>query len=313
MNSKTLSSQTLRGFAQERLLREMIASADIDSGKKGARPTGYMLIVDEYTLRIVNSVVDMKELMDLKIVGIEKLELKRKAFPKMHAIYFLEPLEDKVRLVEEDASAKLYESIHIYFTRAMPEAIMSLLRAMPDVTKRLFSLKELNLDFLVVDDCQFTLNMPSCYNRLYSTPDTKLLNNIAEKLYTLVSVFLPTCNMEVISERNSLGERVANSALQIFKNIHSRQPTVIDSKGKSIRLVVLDRSFDVRTPAVHDIYYQPMVYDLLKIKNNTVEFDSETSKGEKVKRTCVLNEKDELWLKYRFKHIHDVLHMHHKK
>ena len=313
MNSKGPNTQSLRYYAQERLLREMIASADIESAKKGSRPTGYILVLDEYTLSIVNSIVEMKELIDLKIVGIEKIQLKRKAFPKLQAIYFLEPQESNLRSVEQDVHAKLYESIHLYFTRTVPDTLFGTLKSMPEVVKRLASFKELNLDFLVVDDCQFTLNMPGEYTRLFAATDSSLLSSVAEKLYTLVSVFLPTCSLEVVSERGSLGERVATQVMQMFRSIHGRQPGVVDSKARGIKLVVLDRGFDIKSAVIHEMFFQSMVYDLTNIKNNTVEFESETAKGERVARKCVLDERDELWLNYRFKHIAEVANLHAKK
>lgn len=49
-----------------------------------------------------------------------------------------------------------------------------------------------------------------------------------------------------------------------------------------------------------------MVYDLTEVNNNKVKFYSDTSKGEKVEKECVLNEADELWTKYRFCHIADA-------
>lgn len=56
-----------------------------------------------------------------------------------------------------------------------------------------------------------------------------------------------------------------------------------------------------------------MVYDLVHVKNDTVEFDTETGRGEKIKKKSILNEKDELWLKYRFKHIAEVTNTNTKK
>ena len=149
----------------------MIASADMESSKKGMKPTGYIFILEDYTRDIVNSVVEFKELIDLKIVGIEKIELKRKPFPKMQAIYFLEPKHENLELVQQDVRNKLYESVHLYFTRVVPDSVFSVLKNMPDVIKKLTSFKELNLDFTVIDDCQFSLNLPLEYNRMFNAID----------------------------------------------------------------------------------------------------------------------------------------------
>jgi hypothetical protein len=56
-----------------------------------------------------------------------------------------------------------------------------------------------------------------------------------------------------------------------------------------------------------------MVQDLTSIDHNTVNFMTENSKGEKVAKKCVLDETDELWLKFRFKHIAEVMTSHSKE
>ena len=66
----------------------------------------------------------------------------------------------------------------------------------------------------------------------------------------------------------------------------------------------------MKAPVFHDFYYLPMAYDLTPIKNNKVEFTTESAKGETIKKECVLNESDELWLKYRFTHIAEAEKLH---
>lgn len=56
-----------------------------------------------------------------------------------------------------------------------------------------------------------------------------------------------------------------------------------------------------------------MVQDLADIKKNVVEFDTQTSNGDKIRRKCVLDETDELWTQYRFKHIAEVVKEHNQK
>ena len=291
----------------------MIASADSESRKKGLSPTGYILILDDHTLTIVNSVVQYKDLIEQKIIGIEKVELKRKAFSKMHAIYFLEPNEITLQKVNEDVKAKLYDSIHLYYTRAAPSAVFETLKGMPEVITKLISFKELNLDFLVVDDCTFTFKMDKTFSQLYNLEDAKLIETAAQKLYTLVSIFLPTCSLEVYTEKNSMSSQLGRKIMDIFKNTMAKHKEIFSESAKGIKLLVLDRAFDAKVAALHDFYYEPLVMDLSRIKNHSEEFETESAGGEKIKRTCTLDETDELWMKYRFKHIAEVMSTHSKR
>jgi syntaxin-binding protein 1 len=46
---------------------------------------------------------------------------------------------------------------------------------------------------------------------------------------------------------------------------------LIQKDAGNIFLLILDRKFDILTPFIHDFYYQPLIYDLLNIKEHKVE------------------------------------------
>jgi syntaxin-binding protein 1 len=50
-----------------------------------------MMVLDEKSAKIISSHFKLSELLEKNILSIEKLELNRKPFPKMQAIYFLSP------------------------------------------------------------------------------------------------------------------------------------------------------------------------------------------------------------------------------
>jgi hypothetical protein len=54
------------------------------------------------------------------------------------------------------------------------------------------------------------------------------------------------------------------------------------------------RSMDMISPALHDLHYQPMVYDLLPVKDDVYDFQ-----GSKM----ILGEGDFLWSDFRHLHI----------
>lgn len=49
-----------------------------------------------------------------------------------------------------------------------------------------------------------------------------------------------------------------------------------------------------------------MVYDLLGVENNVIEYDTEAA-GKKITKKVVMSETDELFKRYKFKHIGEVL------
>jgi syntaxin-binding protein 1 len=50
-----------------------------------------------------------------------------------------------------------------------------------------------------------------------------------------------------------------------------------------------------------------MLYDLKKIENDIIEYDVDDKSGKLPKKKAILSDNDELFNRYRFKHIAEVL------
>ena len=64
-------------------------------------------------------------------------------------------------------------------------------------------------------------------------------------------------------------------------------------------LLLLDRSFDIVSPVIHDYFYQNIVYDVRDVGEN--------GKTKADNRTVYLNDQDELWVRFRNKHLAFVM------
>ena len=68
------------------------------------------------------------------------------------------------------------------------------------------------------------------------------------------------------------------------------------------QLLIIDRGFDCVTPVIHDLTFQSMVYDLMKVENDVWTYRPEGGKsGEE--RQLLFSENAELWEDFRHKHI----------
>ena len=76
----------------------------------------------------------------------------------------------------------------------------------------------------------------------------------------------------------------------------------LDSQSGPITVMVIDRSFDVVTPLIHDFFYQGMLYDLLNVENDILEYEDKGSK-----KKAILSDNDDLLNRYKYKHIGEVL------
>lgn len=78
-------------------------------------------------------------------------------------------------------------------------------------------------------------------------------------------------------------------------------------------MIILDRSVDVVSPIAHDFFYQPLVFDLLDIKDEGVisymhKFKDKEGKEQEAQKKANLSQvEDPIWKKYRYQYIADVL------
>lgn len=84
-----------------------------------------LLVLDQKNVRIVSSFFKMIELMEFGISGVEKLELQRKKFPKMQAIYLISPCEASVdRLLDDFKAKEQYGIVHLFFSSKLSDPLM---------------------------------------------------------------------------------------------------------------------------------------------------------------------------------------------
>lgn len=71
--------------------------------------------------------------------------------------------------------------------------------------------------------------------------------------------------------------------------------------------MIVDRSFDPLAPLVRDFFYQPMLYDLLSVENDMITYEQEDKKSQVKKKTAQLQDSDEVFYRYRYRHIAEAL------
>lgn len=278
----------------------------------------YLLVLDEHSLRIVSSCLKMMELMETGVTAIEKLELKRKRFPNMHAIYFLTPTSQSIDLLLEDFpfANPQYLKIHLFFTNRVPKDLMKKIADSPDLLNRVKTFKEINQDFICVEDNIFNLDMPDAVGRLFSGPNDlkqeNYIDQVAMKLGTAVVSLEKFHEIEILyNSKNETATKTAKN-LQSFllfqiQQLEKTNSSCLDPTSGKVVILLYDRAIDPLSPLVHDFFYQSMIYDLLNIKGDLVEYEDEDKLGNKSLKKAFLNDNDSLFKKYRYKHIAEAL------
>lgn len=101
--------------------------------------SSFLLVLDEKNVRLISSYFKMIELMEMGVSALEKLELKRKAFPKMQAVYLLTPTARSIDLLLEDFPKKKdghYGAVHLFFSSKLPEDLMQKIALSPELMNK---------------------------------------------------------------------------------------------------------------------------------------------------------------------------------
>ena len=109
--------------------------------------------------------------MELGIIALEKLELSRKSFPKMHAIYFITPSEASMTSLLGDYADKKnpqYGVVHLIFSNEVPQAMMGRIASNETLITRVSTFKVFNLDFACAGETVFNLEMPEALTQAFS-------------------------------------------------------------------------------------------------------------------------------------------------
>lgn len=318
-----------------------LRSAIVSVRENYCQSRSVILVLDEYTIKLISIYIKMIELLECGVSNIEKLDLKRKRFEKMHAIYLINPKDESVDKIIADFADKKspqYKRFHILFTSVVPSHLLEKLAKNQEIMSRLKSTFEFNQDFMALESNIFSFEMTQAFPSIYSKKASaeKTITEIANRLVTVIANMDKFWSIDILYQKpipennfaefsTSIGIKFKEGLMALLKNLKKSSSPLLDKEAGKITVLILDRSIDATTPLLHDFYYQPMLYDLLDIKNNICEYEVEEDlktepeeeekliQGQKIKKKIVmtkkvqLSEEDEIFSNYRYKHIAEVL------
>lgn len=83
------------------------------------------MVLDANTVKIVDSICTLNDILDVGVYLVETVEKKRQPYPTMDAVYFITPDANIASLVGKDFSDKVptYKAIHLFFTKGKREML----------------------------------------------------------------------------------------------------------------------------------------------------------------------------------------------
>lgn len=169
------------------------------------------------------------------------------------------------------------------------------------------------LDYLVAESNVFAFDMPESLSKLYgSLPDPSLPATLAKKLANLCITLNEHPNIRYQASSNFTKEIAVLLNTNLI-NYRKANPTFwvngddVHHDRERGQILILDRSFDVLSPLMHEYTYQAMVHDLLQVSDGVISYKTTTNKNETIEKQALLNENDEIWSELRHNHIAKVI------
>ncbi|KAJ2997799.1 vacuolar sorting protein VPS33/slp1 [Globomyces sp. JEL0801] len=199
---------------------------------------------------------------------------KRQPFPNYEAIYFVTPTVKTIDKIIADfkQDKPVYLAAHIFFISSLDDAFVKKIKESGIVGKYIKTLKEMNVDFIALEQQIFSLDMPLSMFPLYSPSSLPFqhaeLQKITKKLMSLlitlgdapaIRYFDPSGSKDGVASK--LAHMLSDEVNTLVKENDPSYPVKNDYR-KTVLLIV-DRSFDMMAPLLHEFTYQAMVQDLI--------------------------------------------------
>ena len=290
---KSNDKSSLKTLSINHLMKDLIENSVKDCSDNNLLT---LLIVDNFSSKILSSFLKMSDLLGKGISSIELINNKRNKNNNYGAIYFLSPSNESCNLLIEDFNdldKPTYNRIYIFFTHKLSEDLLEKITT-EGIFQHTILIKEFNLSFILFDENIFDLGWESGLKIFNCTLENelKLINSMADKIFTVCSILNIHPHIQY-QKSSKLCEKLSYKLEYIFNNNN-----IMNNKKMEGIILLTDRSLDLISPFLHDYNYQALCYDLFDIKNKSIEINGKIIK---------LSNEDEFWNNYKYRHIAEVL------
>ncbi|PFH51850.1 hypothetical protein AMATHDRAFT_84920 [Amanita thiersii Skay4041] len=129
-----------------------------------------ILVVDEHSQRLLGSVLKQFDILEENVTLIESISNRRDPQPGFEAVYLLMPTTQNVdRIIRDFTQQQQYAAAHLFFIEGLSEPLFQRLTSSP-AEPYLKGLRELFINFSVLEAQTWSLQMPELFYSAYSPP-----------------------------------------------------------------------------------------------------------------------------------------------
>ncbi|XP_076919019.1 SNARE-interacting protein KEULE-like [Bidens hawaiensis] len=281
-----------------------------------------VLVTDKVTRKILSNSCTMSELTEEGVSLVEEINKRRQPLPNFDAVYFIQPTIENVIILLSDmaGTTPLYREAYIFFSSTVSKELVARIKREPTIRSRFRAMKELNLEYFVIDSQCFITDYGKALEDLYVD---KEINQKGEECLAAMANRIATV-FASLSEFPFVRYRAAKSLdLTTMTTFSDLIPTKLASyvwnclveyktlknfpQTETCELLILDRSIDQVAPVIHEWTYDAMCHDLLEMDGNKYVHEVPNGTGGfEWKEVLLDQEHDPVWLELRHSHIADA-------
>lgn len=243
------------------------------------------LVIDDQAQKMLATITKMTDIRDSNITFHSKITKKRDTILDTPVIYLLEPTEENIELIIQDAEKTLYDFIFLYFTKPIPGPSLENLAcklAKLDAAEKVMKVQDNYLSFFCHTQNCFTIypersQLDAIVQQESSGSVDLEVQNIVQGIF---GVFEWTNFYPVIRyQKGDISETIAYELNALFQEKaekdepyeFKRQPR---KKNRCV-LLLFNRENDWSIMYRHSWSYLPLIHDIIGISANQIQIQEE--------------------------------------
>ncbi|CAI2361686.1 unnamed protein product [Moneuplotes crassus] len=243
------------------------------------------LIIDDSVQKMLSTITKMTDIRNSNITFHSKINNKRDTILDTPVIYLVEPTDENIELIIQDAERSLYDFIFFYFTKPVPGSVLENLAcklAKLDAADKIMKVQDNYLSFFCHTQNCFTIypEKSQLQGILKSEEKAAIDLEVENIVHGIFGVFECTNLYPVIRFRKGdISETIAYELNALFQEKaekdepyeFKRQPR----QKKRCVLLIFNRDIDWAIMYRHSWSYLPLVHDIIGINSNQIQIQEE--------------------------------------
>eukprot|EP00403_Amphidinium_massartii_P022659 CAMPEP_0178403624 /NCGR_PEP_ID=MMETSP0689_2-20121128/17465_1 /TAXON_ID=160604 /ORGANISM="Amphidinium massartii, Strain CS-259" /LENGTH=649 /DNA_ID=CAMNT_0020024585 /DNA_START=95 /DNA_END=2044 /DNA_ORIENTATION=+ len=289
------------------MCRELITEAllplpSADLGEGAPDMMQQQVIADAFIIKVLGSLCKMGDLHSAGVTSIELLERSRQPLPELDGLYLARPTQENIERILADfkaSSEPQHRQVTLAFVRPLQEKLMEALVECPALVQRVNHLVEVPLSFVHIQDRGFHFGMLDELVQFLAAPPGSLIKEIAGRL-----VDVCRCLQDFNPSVRLGGTEMCNQFGQFFlADLENAKPVGAKPSDIPTTVLVLDRSFDLAAPLVHEYTYEAAAMDVLD--GTVIDVDKWSAKP--AEKEALLSDSDAVWEMLKNTHIDEAM------